>query len=74
MCGTVGESRTHILRDIELARQHFEYMSINLFNENSTAEKRDKQLQEWFVREVYPKIKDDQQIEVLINNTDLGVG
>ena len=74
MCGTVGESRTHILRDIELARQHFEYMSINLFNENSTTEKRDKQLQEWFVKEVYPQIKDDTQIEVLINNTDLGVG
>lgn len=74
MCGTVGESRTHIMRDIELAKQYFEYMSINLFNENSTNEKCDKQLQEWFVKEVYPIIKDDSQIEVLINNTDLGVG
>ena len=74
MCGTVGESRTHIMRDIELAKQYFEYMSINLFNENSTNEKCDKQLQEWFVKEVYPLIKDDSQIEVLINNTDLGVG
>ena len=74
LCGTKGESREHILNDIKLAKQHFEYMSINLFNENTTSVKRDEELQEWFVNEVYPIIKDDSQIEVLLNNTDLGVG
>ncbi|MBR5332658.1 MAG: hypothetical protein IKV32_05135 [Muribaculaceae bacterium] len=74
LCGTEGEPQEHILNDIKIAKQHFEYMSINLFNENSTCIKRDEQLQKWFVDEVYHKIKDDFQIEVLLNNTDLGVG
>ena len=74
LCGTKGESKEHILSDIRLAKAHFEYISVNLFNENSTTLKTDANLQEWFREEVYPRIKDDSQIEVLINNTDLGVG
>ena len=74
LCGTVGESKEHILSDIEQAKRHFEYISVNLFNENSTPLKPDVDLQDWFKKEVYPQIKDDPQIEVLINNTDLGVG
>lgn len=74
LCGTVGESRDRIVRDIKLAKQHFEYISVNLFNENDTKVRLDEKLQQWFVSEVYPQIKSDAQIEVLINNTDLGVG
>lgn len=74
MCGTVGESKEHIIDDIAIAKQHFEYISVNLFNDNSTAVKADRELQQWFVNEVYPQVKDDPQIEVLISNTDLGVG
>ena len=74
LCGSEGESKEHILNDIEQAKRYFEYISVNLFNENSTPLKPDADLQEWFKKEVYPQIKDDPQIEVLINNTDLGVG
>lgn len=74
LCGTVGESRDRIVRDIKLAKQHFEYISVNLFNENDTNVRPDEKLQQWFVSELYPQIKSDAQIEVLINNTDLGVG
>lgn len=74
LCCTEGETREHILSDIALARQHFEYLSINLFCNNSTPVRRDEELARWFVEEVYPMIKDDEQIEVLLDNTDLGVG
>lgn len=74
LCGTEGESRERIVRDIKLAKQHFEYISVNLFNENDTKVRPDEKLQQWFVSEIYPHIKSDAQIEVLINNTDLGVG
>ena len=74
LCGSEGESKEHILNDIEQAKRYFEYISVNLFNENSTPLKPDVDLQDWFKKEVYPQIKDDPQIEVLINNTDLGVG
>ena len=36
--------------------------------------RRDEELVEWFAREVYPVIKDDSKIEVLLENSDLGVG
>ena len=74
LCGTVGESRSRILNDIQLAKQYFEYISVNLFNANSTSIIPDADIQQWFVDEVYPIICDDPLIEVLINNTDLGVG
>lgn len=74
LCGTKGETKEHILNDIELAKKHFEYISVNLFNENTTAVEQDTDLQYWFMKKVYPLIKEDPQIEVLVNNTDLGVG
>ena len=74
LCCTVGETREHILTDITLARRYFEYFSVNLFCNNHTAVRRDEALAQWFQSEVYPLIKDDPKIEVLLNNTDLGVG
>ena len=74
LCCTEGESREHILTDIALARQHFEYFSVNVFCNNSTSVRQDKALVQWFVNEVYTQIKEDSKIEVLMENTDLGVG
>lgn len=74
LCCTEGDSKERILRDIALAEQYFEYASVNVFCENTTAVKRDDALAKWFVREVYPNLKESNKIEILINNTDLGVG
>ena len=74
LCCTQGESKEHIIKDIEIARKHFEYFSVNVFCNNSTSVKQDKELVKWFAREVYPQIKDVDGIEVLMENTDLGVG
>lgn len=74
LCCTQGETKEHILRDIELANENFEYFSVNLFCNNHTSVKRDDELAEWFEKEVYPCLKDDPKVEVLLNNTDLGVG
>lgn len=74
LCCTQGEDKEHILTDIETARQHFEYFSVNVFCNNHTSLRRDETLVRWFVEEVYPLIKDDERIEVLVDNTDLGVG
>jgi uncharacterized Fe-S cluster-containing MiaB family protein len=74
LCCTQGESKEHIIKDIEIAQTHFEYFSVNVFCNNSTSVKQDKELAQWFAREVYPQIKDGEGIEVLMENTDLGVG
>ena len=74
LCCTQGESKEHIMKDIETAKKHFEYFSVNVFCNNSTPVKQDPELAQWFAREVYPQIKDVDGIEVLMENTDLGVG
>ena len=74
LCCTQGETKERILNDIHLARQYFEYFSVNVYCNNSTSVKQDEELAKWFAQEVYPTIKDDPKIEVLMENTDLGVG
>ena len=74
LCCTQGESKEHIMKDIETAKKHFEYFSVNVFCNNSTPVKQDTDLAQWFACEVYPQIKDVDGIEVLMENTDLGVG
>lgn len=74
LCCTQGDTKERILNDIATARKHFEYFSINLFCNNSTAVKRDTELAKWFEAEVYPMLKDVDGIEILLNNNDLGVG
>ena len=74
LCCTQGESKEHIMKDIETAKKHFEYFSVNVFCNNSTSVKQDPELAQWFACEVYPQIKDVDGIEVLMENTDLGVG
>lgn len=74
LCCTTGDRKERILGDIAIAKKHFEYFSVNLFCNNGTSIKRDEKLCEWFVKEVYPALKDEPRAEVLIGNTDLGVG
>ena len=74
LCCTVGDSKERIMSDIATAKEHFEYFSVNLFCNNTTPVKRDEELAAWFVKELYPTLKDDRQIEVLVENSDLGVG
>ena len=74
LCCTEGDNKSRILSDIALAEQYFEYASVNIFCENTTAVKRDEELTKWFVEQVYPTLKQSKKIEILINNTDLGVG
>ncbi|MGL5335823.1 MAG: hypothetical protein ACRC9R_06720 [Enterovibrio sp.] len=74
LVGLQGQTQEMILKDIELAKAHFSYFNINVFVENTTAVKRDEQLIQWFVKEVYPTLLGYEHIEVLVENTDLGVG
>ena len=74
LCCTEGDTQERILQDIAWAQEHFEYASVNIFCENTTPVKRDHHLAQWFIRELYPQLKRSNKIEILINNTDLGVG
>ena len=51
-----------------------DFLFLLIFCNNGTSLRRDESLAQWFVREVYPTLRDVDGIEVLIGNTDLGVG
>ena len=74
LCGTEGDTVGRIARDIDIALGLFEYMSVNLFCDNTTPIKADPQFQGQFIAELYPRIKENPRIEILLRNTDLGVG
>lgn len=69
-----GQTKETIIKDIELAFKYFEYFNVNVFIENGTQIKKDKQLEDWFIEKVAPELEKYSNIEVLVNNTDLGVG
>lgn len=74
LVGVEGQKREQILRDIALARGLFDYFSVNVFCPNTTAVRRDDALVEWFTEELYPELLLEPKAEILMENTDLGVG
>ena len=74
LCCTAGESRERIVSDIQKAEELFEYYSINLFCSNTTEVKRDEEFADWFIKNIYHDAERSTKAEILLNNTDLGVG
>ncbi len=74
LVGVLGQTKEQISTDIETALAHFNRVCINVFNDNTTEIKRDKALIEWFVSEIYDKYIDNERVDILIDNTDFGVG
>ena len=74
LCGTKGEEFEHIASDIYTACRYFEYMSVNVFCNNTSAEQRDDLIVNRFISEIYTQYKDHPKVEILLENTDLGVG
>ena len=74
LIGVAGQSREAISNDIETGLALFDYMSINAFVENSTPLRRDEATVEWFTTRWLPVLQDNPKVEILLHNTDLGVG
>ena len=69
---TKGQTKEMIKRDIELGLKYFKGITINIFIDNGTIVKRDNELVKWFV-ENYSYLINDERVELLIDNKDLGV-
>ena len=68
-----GQTREQIIHDIHIARTYFQEITINVFVNNTTPILRDEALVSWFTHEIYPLIKDEKNIEILLDNKDQGV-
>lgn len=72
--GIKGQTKQMLLKDIEYAEKYFDYYRLNIFTENSTNTEIDEKLVNWFKNEIYPNLKKHKKVEILIHNTDQGLG
>ncbi|WBW99580.1 radical SAM protein [Oceanirhabdus sp. W0125-5] len=73
MVGIKGQTKEMIKNDIKVALENFEHFTVNVYTENTTQIKPDKELIDWFQDE-YRWLEDEKKCEVLWVNTDFGVG
>ena len=74
LAGMEGQTERDIMESVEIAERYFDYYSINLFCSNTSEEKRNDSLARLFIEKLAPIISQSAKAEVLIENTDLGVG
>ncbi len=70
---TEGQTKEQILYDIDFAKKNFKEVVVSVFVNNGTAIVRDENLVSWFLKEIHPVLKYDNQVEVLVDNKDFGV-
>lgn len=73
LVGIKGQTKEMIARDIDILEKYFKYGCINIYIENTTSVKRDEKLINWF-KNNYSYLEEYDNIEILWNNTDFGVG
>ncbi len=72
--GLTGQTLESMCCDIETGLKHFERVCINIFVENTTSLKPDEAVIEVFRKKIMPKYIGNNRVDILINNTDFGVG
>lgn len=72
--GLDGQTYTSMKHDIETGLTYFERVCVNIMVENSTKIKPNAEVIKLFMQELYPLYKDNERIDILIKNTDFGVG
>lgn len=72
--GIPGQTRESMVHDIEVGLQFFERVCVNIMIENSMPIKPDQRVIDIFIKEVYPLYKENERVDVLLENTDFGVG
>ncbi|MDE6401302.1 MAG: radical SAM protein [Clostridiales bacterium] len=72
--GITGQTEASMLHDVRSGLKYFERICVNIMCDNTTDVKPDKGVIDIFIRKVYPLYKDDPRVDILIENTDFGVG
>lgn len=72
--GLSGQSVESMKLDVETGLAHFERVCINIMVPNTTPVQPDLAVREAFVREIYPLYKNNPRVDILLENTDFGVG
>lgn len=72
--GLTGQTVESMCNDIEIGLKHFERVCVNIMTPNKMPIKPDEKVIEKFRKYVYPKYIKNERVDILLNNTDFGVG
>lgn len=72
--GIPGQTVESMERDIQIGLTYFERVCINIMVENTMAIKPDPRVIQAFITMLYPKYIGNERIDILMENTDFGVG
>jgi Predicted Fe-S oxidoreductase len=72
--GLPGQTAQRMIADIETGLAHFERVCVNIMQENSAPVKPDPRVIAVFASEIYPRYIRDERVDILMANTDFGVG
>lgn len=72
--GISGQTKESMISDIETGLRYFSRICVNIMVENQMPVKPDRKVIEQFMEYVYPLYKDNDRVDILLNNTDFGVG
>ena len=72
--GINGQTLVSMEQDILLGLKYFERICLNIMCENSTSVRPDKEVIAIFREKLYPKYIENDCVDILIENTDFGVG
>lgn len=72
--GLPGQTVESMTKDIETGLKYFQRVCVNIMVENGMIIKPDNSVIDRFIKEVYPKYIQNERVDILLNNTDFGVG
>ena len=72
--GLPNQTSESMKNDIEIGLKYFERICINIMVENTAPLQPSNEVRKIFMKEIYPIYKDNPRIDILLHNTDFGVG
>lgn len=72
--GLDGQNEKSMKYDIEIGLLYFERVCINIMVENTTKIKPNNDVIDIFIKKIYPIYVNNERVDILIDNTDFGVG
>ncbi len=72
--GLSGQSVSSMISDIETGLVHFQRVCVNIMEENTTSVHPDTDVISAFIKDVYPLYQTNPRVDILLHNTDFGVG
>ena len=72
--GIPNQTEESMKRDIETGLAYFERVCVNIMTPNSAPIQPDEQVKNLFLEKIYPLYKDNPRVDILLENTDFGVG